>query len=185
MEVQARVVPRSVRAMSISPSGAISRAPTNCGASAKTLAAVQADLEMKRKTQSDLNRQISGTRKQVEQATAAVETVLAKTTSDLRKLVVAEQAPTAGRCRGGDKSSIEEGQRGWYPARGASAPAVARCRGRRRGGDEPDRGPLPVGRHVTRDGLRLFGPHSLGVGAAPGVPVSRITPWRSGTRCRT
>ena len=85
-------------------------------------AAVQADLEMKRKNQSDLNRQIAGTRKQVEQATTAVEVLLAKTTSDLRKLVAAEQARRAAAAEAATRSAFEEGQLERHQAAASTAP---------------------------------------------------------------
>jgi cell wall-associated NlpC family hydrolase len=75
-------------------------------------AAMQADLEAKRKTQSDLNHQIAGTRKQVEQATGAVEAVLAKTTSDLRTLVAAEQARRAAAAEAATRARLKKGSAG-------------------------------------------------------------------------
>jgi cell wall-associated NlpC family hydrolase len=72
-------------------------------------AAVQADLEAKRKAQSDLNRQIAGTRKQVEQVTASVEALLAKTTIDLRKLVAAEQARRAAAAEAATRARLQKG----------------------------------------------------------------------------
>jgi cell wall-associated NlpC family hydrolase len=75
-------------------------------------AAVQADLEAKRKTQSDLNRQIAGTRKQVEQVTASVEVLLAKTTTDLRNLVAAEQARRAAAAEAATRARLKKGSAG-------------------------------------------------------------------------